>query len=279
MSDRRRSGLGRGLDALIPRAPAAAPTSLPLDRLVRNPRQPRQVFDQVAIEELAASIREKGLVQPLLVRPAGEQYEVVAGERRWRAARLARLETVPVVVRELDDREALELGLVENLQRQDLGPIEEARAYARLIEMGRTQEEAARAVGKGRSTVANSLRLLALPARALEALEAGRITAGHARAILALPDERRDAALDLILASDLSVREAEALARAPGAEDREPAPSPPAKPRPHRNLELELSRLAGTRVRIVGQDKGKLELSYGSVEELNRLLELLGYQG
>lgn len=273
------SGLGRGLDALIPRAPAAAPTSLSPEKLVRNPRQPRQVFDEAALQELAASIREKGLLQPLLVRPAGEKYEVVAGERRWRAAVLAKLAVVPVVVREIDDREALELGLVENLQRQDLGPLEEARAYARLLEMGRTQDEAAKAVGKGRSTVANSLRLLALPVRALEALEAGRITAGHARAILALSIERRDAALDRILASELSVREAEALARAPEPGRREPAPSPPARPRPHRNLELELSRLAGTRVRIVGHEKGKLELAYGSVEELNRLLELLGYQG
>lgn len=274
---RKASGLGRGLDALIPRAPAAAPTTLPLDRLAPSPRQPRATFDDAALEELAASIREKGLLQPLLVRPAGEGYEVVAGERRWRAARLAGLASVPVVVREIDERETLELGLVENLQREDLSPLEEARAYARLIEMGRTQEEAAKVVGKGRSTVANALRLLALPARALEALEAGRITPGHARAILALPGERRDAALDLILASELSVREAEALAGAP--EPARPAPSPPARPRPHRNLELELSRLAGTRVRIVGQDKGKLELAYGSVEELGRLLELLGYRG
>jgi ParB family chromosome partitioning protein len=275
---RRPSGLGRGLDALIPRQASTAPTRVAIERLKPNPKQPRRSFEKEALKELAASIREKGLLQPVVVRPSGDNYEIVAGERRWRAAKTAGLTEVPVVVKELDDREALELAIIENLQREDLNAMEEARAYANLTGYGMTQEDAAKAVGKARSTVANSLRLLTLPQDAQAALEKAEITAGHARAILALPEKHRAKALKLIIEKGLSVREAEALKELLADADPKGPREVPARPRYHQQLELELSRFASTKVRVVGNDKGRIELHYGSNEELNRLLELLGYQ-
>lgn len=280
-------GLGRGLDALIPKAAPPKPTpipaepanALPVQKLQPGSNQPRTNFDDQALEELANSIREKGVLQPLLVRPKGSKYEIVAGERRWRAAKLAGLDKVPVVIKDLTDRETLEIAIIENLQREDLGPVEEARAFQKLIEFGMTQDEAAQAVGKSRPTVSNALRLLTLPKAALASLEAGEITAGHARAILAIPKEHQEWALQQILDKELSVRQAEQLKRAPDEENKAGKGNPiPPKPRVHRQLELELQRHAGTRVRIVGQDKGRLELYYNSPEDLNRLLEILGYQ-
>ena len=277
----KKSSLGRGLDALMGK-PAEAftsnliPQTLPLECLIPSPYQPRAHFEPGALADLASSIREKGVLQPLLVRKIGEKYEIVAGERRWRASSLAGLLEVPVVVRELSNTDALEIAIIENLQREDLGPVEEARAFARLLEQGRSQDEVAAAVGKGRSTIANALRLLALPMDALSALENGDITAGHARAILAQPEEDRLWALTQILNGGLNVRQAEGLSR----ERTFPTRVNASLERPFAPLELDLSRTLGTKVRIAGSDKkGKLELSYGSSEELQGLLDKLGYEG
>ncbi|MEX2536386.1 MAG: ParB/RepB/Spo0J family partition protein [Trueperaceae bacterium] len=263
-------GLGRGLDALLPKV-EKGPQSVSLDRVRAAPGQPRKTFEPAAIAELTASIAEKGVLQPLLVRPVEGGFEIVAGERRFRAAKEAGLTSVPVVVRELSDQEALEIAIVENLQREDLTPVEEAKAFQQLLEFGANQEDVARAVGKSRSTVANSLRLLLLPADALAALESGEISAGHARAVLAQAAEDRSWALAKIIEGELNVRQAEALRR--GA----------VRPRNvsdgrYRQLEEELTRHAGTRVRVAGGRRGRIELHFHSEDELERLLELLGYR-
>ncbi|HKI56919.1 MAG TPA: ParB/RepB/Spo0J family partition protein [Trueperaceae bacterium] len=266
-------GLGRGLDALLPKAQGGI-QQVAIDRLAPSPNQPRKRMDEATIAELAASIADKGMLQPILVRPLEEGFEIVAGERRFRAARQAGLASVPVVVRDLDDRETLEVAIVENLQREDLNPVEEARAFKQLLDFGLSQEQVGQAVGRSRSGVANSLRLLALSAPALEALEAGEISAGHARAILAQPEADRAWALERIVARGLSVREAEALRRP--ADPRRGAGQ--GAPGPYARLEEDLSRHAGTRVRIRGGKRGRIELHFHSEDELTRLLELLGYQ-
>lgn len=268
------SGLGKGLDALLPKTQAAL-VRLPLALIKPGPAQPRRNFDQEALDELAASIKEKGLLQPLLVRPKGEGYELVAGERRWRASQLAGLHEVPAVIRDITDREALELALVENLQREDLNPVEEAQGYQRLAEMGLSQEEIAKAVGKARTTVTNALRLLQLPKSALAALEAGEITAGHARALLALPNSKREWGLKEILSKNLNVRDSEKL------KDRAEQPAqkaPAARQEAYPEIARGLSRQLGWKVRFVGEKKGRLEIQYHSREELEAILERLGYQ-
>lgn len=264
-------GLGRGLDALLPKT-EKAPQSLPLEQIRPAAGQPRKRFDPSAISELSASIAEKGVLQPLLVRPVGSVYEIVAGERRYRAAKAAGLQTVPVVVRELDDQAALEIAIVENLQREDLNPVEEARAFQQLLEFGASQEDVGKAVGKSRSAIANSLRLLALPPQALAALEGGKITAGHARAVLAQPEEDRNWALEAIVERGLTVRQAEALTRPAGTGRRNVSDGR------YRQLEEDLARHAGTRVKVTGGKKGRIELHFHSEDELQRLLELLGYE-
>jgi len=261
-------GLGRGLDALLPKT-SGSPTKLPLALIKPNPEQPRRRFDQAALEELAASIKKQGLLQPLLVRPKGEGYELVAGERRYRAAQLAGLEEVPVVVRDLDDTEVLELALVENLQREDLNPVEEALGYQRLLEMGHSQAQIAEAVGKARSTVTNALRLLQLDEESREALVSGQISAGHARALLMLPEGQRPRVLRRIIKEKLSVRQAERLASQPKKPRRREA-----YPQLARDLENQL----GLKVRFSGEERGKLEIYYFSEEELQEILDLLGYQ-
>ena len=187
---------------------------------------------------------------------------------------------MPIIIREFSDQETLEIALIENLQREDLNPLEEARGYKNLLEFGITQDEAAQAVGKARSTVTNALRLLNLSPNAQQALEEATISAGHARALLGIPEQHRDWALDQILSNDLNVRQAEALKRTSETDARfgTSATQIPPKPRVHRQLELELSRFSGTKVRIVGEQKGRLELYYHSPEDLNRLLEMLGYE-
>ncbi len=185
--------LGRGLDALLPKTNTAQPNKVAIKDLIANKEQPRTSFDESALDELALSIKAKGILQPLLVRTKGTKYEIIAGERRYRAAQLAGLEEVPVIVREFSDQETLEIALIENLQREDLNPLEEARGYKNLLEFGITQEEAAQAVGKARSTVTNALRLLMLSQNAQQALAEGTITAGHARALLG--DSRRTSRL------------------------------------------------------------------------------------
>ncbi len=268
-------GLGRGLDALLPPVEKGV-QQVPIAQLSASALQPRQRFDEAAIAELTASIAERGVLQPVVVRPVAGGYEVVAGERRFRAAQAAGLTTIPAVVRELSDRETLEIAIIENLQREDLNDIEEARAFKQLLDFGLNQEQVANAVGKSRSAVANTLRLLTLPGEVQEALEERTITAGHARAILAQAEADRSWAYQQIVNRGLSVREAEQLRR--------PAPTTPATasrgkgPGRYGRLADDLSRHAGTRVRITGDKRGKIELHFHDEEELTRLLELLGYQ-
>jgi ParB family chromosome partitioning protein len=265
--------LGRGLGALLPPAEAdegGRLRDLPIESLVPNPQQPRRHFDSQALDELTASIRSSGVLQPLVVRPRGSQYEILVGERRWRAAQQAGLGRVPAIVREASDAEALELALVENLLREDLNPLEAAQAYQRLLtEFGWTQEELARRVGKDRSSVTNALRLLRLPTPIQEDLRAGRLTMGHARALLGLPSPAAQLRLrQRILAQDWSVRATEAgvQARRPGrAKSRGRAPDLEA-------MEEELRLALGTRVRLVGTlVRGRIELPYSTAAELERI--------
>ena len=265
--------LGRGLGALLPPIEAEAEgrlRDLPIESLVPNPQQPRRTFDDAALEELAASIRSSGILQPLVVRPRGAQYEILVGERRWRAAQRAGLPRVPAIVREATDAEALELALVENLLREDLNPLEAAQAYQRLLtEFGWTQEELARRLGKDRSSVANALRLLRLPAPIQEDLRAGRLTMGHARALLGLPSPAAQLRLrQRILTQDWSVRTTEA-----GVQARRPARAKARRRAPEiEALEEELRLALGTRVRLVGTLlRGRIELPYTTGSELERI--------
>jgi ParB family transcriptional regulator, chromosome partitioning protein len=274
-----RKALGRGLDALIPGAAkslgavASAPAEreLPIDHITPNPRQPRTTFDEDTLEELSASIRANGMIQPLLVRPCDSGFELVAGERRLRAAQRAGLRHVPVVVRELSDAESLEIALIENVQRSDLSPLEEAAGYQRLVdEFGHTQEAIAAQVGKSRSAIANSLRLLRLPEPIKQDIARGRLTAGHARALLSLDDaDAQLRAARQILTRQMSVRETEkqVSARRDGGK---PAPRDP-----HRQaVERELGAALGTRVRIRPRGKGgTIEIEYYSLAELQGLAE------
>lgn len=266
--------LGRGLDALLPKVEKERGIEqVALADLKVSDYQPRKRLDPEAVAELARSVAQKGILQPLLVRPAGEGYEIVAGERRFRAAQQAGLSTVPVVVKSLGDRETLEIALIENVQREDLSALEEARAYKQLLEFGLSQEAVADAVGKSRSAIANTLRLLQLDENALQALDDGRISAGHARAVLAQPEEDRNWALAQILEKSLSVREAEGLERSKSSS----SSTKGVTLKEHSEIELNLSRVVGTKVRVSGQNKGKIELHFASRDELERLLELLNY--
>lgn len=293
MSAERSRGLGRGLSALLGEAAAVveAPDTndtanvvvgldKPIELLVRNPDQPRKVFSDVEIDDLAASIREKGVLQPILVRPAPKEkdkFQIIAGERRWRAAQKAGLHTVPVIVRELNDLEVLEVGIVENVQRTDLNPIEEAQAYRVLMErFGRTQDAVAQVVSKSRSHVANSLRLLSLPEDVQDHVLHGRLSAGHARAIAAADDPSGLAAL--ILEKGLSVRQAEALAREAQAGTSGRATAPKARRIDADTLALEqdLQEALGLQVRLEDKGgKGELKLAYGTLEQLDELCRRL----
>ncbi len=263
-------GLGRGLDALLPRVEKGV-QQVPLAQLRPSPFQPRHTIDEAELAELAASIASKGVLQPILVRPSASGYEIVAGERRFRAAKLAGLITVPAMVRDLSDQETLEIAIVENLQRQDLNPMEEARAFKQLLDFGLNQEKVAEAVGRSRSAIANTLRLLVLPEIVQDAIEAGRVSAGHGRAVLAQAEPDRLWAFEQIITRDLSVRAAETLKRTTKA-------STEAKGRHYQHLEQDLSRHAGTKVSISGGKRGRIELHFHNEDELQRLLELLGYQ-
>jgi ParB family chromosome partitioning protein len=256
----RQSGLGRGLASLIPqRAQPNGVTEIPLARIEPNPRQPRQRFDADQLEALAASIREHGVLQPILVTETLDGYQLVAGERRFRAARLAGLERIPAVIRQLADRAQLEVALVENLQRADLGPMEEAAAYRSLVEeFGLTHEEIARRVGRAKSTITNTLRLLELDPRVQAALVDGRLSEGHARALAGLPVEQQGRVSGTVIDQELSVRQAEELVR----RLREPRqPAAPAEPA-HRldpdleRLEDDLRRQLGTKVTLARSRKG-----------------------
>jgi ParB family chromosome partitioning protein len=279
MADKR-PALGRGLSALIPdaAAPSLNDRSLDVDTdLLRpNPFQPRTAIDETKIEELARSIRANGVIQPIIVRRASDGYEIVAGERRWRASQRAGLLKVPVVVRDIPDDRLLAAALIENIQREDLNPVEEAHAYRRLAdEYHLTQEQIADAVGKDRSSVANYLRLLRLPQEVLAGLGSGSLSMGHARALLGLPDDvvqlrvSRD-----VIGRNLSVRETEALVK---KVTEPPAAKTPVEKDVHTRAAEERLRFAlGTRVRIERKRKGgQIEIDFGSEEELQRLFESL----
>jgi len=276
-------GLGWGLAALIPGADGAGATSLeiPLAELESNPLQPRRHFDQAALEELASTIKAHGVLTPVVVRRSAGGYQIVAGERRIRAARLAGLTRVPAIVREASNAQALEMALVENLQREDLNPLEAAEAYQRLIEeFGLTQEEVAQRVGRDRSSVANALRLLRLPRRIREDIAAGSLSEGHARALLGLERQADQLkARDRIVAKGLSVRAAEALVRRLKRGDGKGAPRPAAANPNLQALEEQLRQVLGTKVCIARTGPGgTIEISFFSDEDLTRLVELLAGQ-
>jgi ParB family transcriptional regulator, chromosome partitioning protein len=286
----KRPALGRGLSALIPEAPIeapppaaapvpAAPRGLPLevdlDRIVPNPRQPRLQMEQGPLEELAQSIRVNGIIQPILVRRSGDRYEIIAGERRWRAAQIAGLLRVPAVVREIGDDQLLQVALIENIQRENLNPIDEATAYRRLLdECAMTQEALAEAVGKDRASIANHLRLLRLPAEVQRQVSGGALSMGHARALVALENlVTLKQAADDVVARGLSVRETEALVRRLNGPP-PPAPVVAAKDVHTREAEDVMKLALGTKVRIVRKGKGgKVEIDFVSEDELNRIYE------
>ena len=277
----RSSGLGRGLASLIPQRPTAiaAPSEIPIDRIRRNPYQPRQRFDEAELEQLAASIRDHGVIQPILVTETLDGYQLVAGERRVRAAELAGLERIPAVVRQIAPRDQLELALVENLQREDLDPIEQAHAYRQLIdEFSFTQEELAARVTKARSTVANTLRLLELELAVQDAIASGLISEGHGRALGGLTGTSQLHLLELVLARDLSVRQTEELARRLKGVDARgavPVAERPVDPDLER-VEDELRQALGTKVSVARSRRGgRIVIEYYSDEELARLYERL----
>ena len=276
-------GLGRGLGALLgdfmeEPLEKSAYRSLPIYKVEPNPDQPRQDFDEEELQALSESIAEHGIIQPLTVRElATGYYQIIAGERRWRAARMANLSEVPVIVVEADDKKTKELALIENLQRQDLNPVEEALGYQSLMaDYGLTQEEAAARVGKSRPAVANALRLLNLPEALLEKLRCGELTAGHARAVLQLKSEKKQLeAAQKIIALGLSVRQAELLCKNMG---KEPAPKPEVTLAVDYVAECEksLSKHLGRGVKIVnGKRKGRFELEFYGEEDLQNLLDAL----
>ncbi|PYQ23752.1 MAG: chromosome partitioning protein ParB [Acidobacteria bacterium] len=273
----KRKALGKGLSALLPDPEASPPDETALnvspDRLEPNPFQPRTLLEPARLEELAASIRESGVIQPLLVRRSGPRYQIIAGERRWRAAQRLGLATVPVVVREVPDERLLELALVENIQREVLSPLEEAQAFQRLHDEFRlSQEDVARKVGRDRSTIANTLRLLRLPAEVKDMIAGGRLDAGHGRALLALERPEDQLALGREAArKGLSVREVERRA----ALQRAPRPRRARDPNT-RAAEERLRAALGARVRIVRRGKGgALRVEFKTEPELHRLYEML----
>ena len=281
-------GLGRGLGALMGdvslQSQEGGSVTLPLAQIQPGLDQPRKHFDQDSLAELADSIREHGILQPLTVRRLSSgYYQIIAGERRWRAAKLAGLTEVPALIIEADDRKVMELALIENLQREDLNPVEEALGYETLIrEYGLTQDGVARRMGKSRPAVANALRLLTLPPRARALLEEGKLSAGHARAVLAAPAPVQEALAEQIVREGLSVRQAEQLAKKLAAK-KPPKARPAADPQAAlylRDAEKSLSGRLGRRVRILpGRKKGRVELEYYNEEDLEALLALLGRGG
>jgi ParB family chromosome partitioning protein len=277
----RTAALGRGLGALIPQRSADGPSvvDVPLSRISPNPHQPRRRMDETGLEELAASIREHGILQPVLVTETLDGYQLVAGERRVRAARLAGLDHIPALIRQLADRDQLEVALVENVQRADLDPIDEALAYRQLIdEFGLTQDHVAERVGKARSTVANTLRLLDLHPDVQAAIGDGRLTEGHGRALGGLGIEGQGHVLGTVLDQGLSVRQTEELVRRlrePRATAAETA-TPRAQDPDLERVEEDLRRILGTKVRLSRSRKGgRIVIEYYSDEELGRLYERL----
>ncbi|WP_295764646.1 ParB/RepB/Spo0J family partition protein [uncultured Oscillibacter sp.] len=284
MANKKPSGLGRGLGALLGddvlRPEAAGNLYLPISQVESCSAQPRKLFDEAALAELADSIREHGVIQPLTVRKLSSgYYQIVAGERRWRAARLAGLTEIPAVVIDADDKKAAELALVENLQREDLNPMEEAAGYQSLIQTYHmTQEEAAQRVGKSRSAVANAMRLLGLQPAVRALVEEGTLSAGHARTLLPLSPALQEKAAATVVQGQLSVRQTEALVKklTAEAEDEEAPKRAPQEVDYTLEAQVSLSSKLGRGVRIVtGRKKGRIELDYYGVDDLNDLLEAL----
>ena len=283
-----RNALGRGLGALIPGAPpppstdtevqqgAGVTNEVPLDAIDPNPEQPRRVFDDDQLRTLADSIRIHGVLQPVVVRRNEERYELVVGERRWRAARAAGLDSIPAVVVDLDPQDRLEVALVENVQRHDLNPIELAVAFRALADAGATQDEIGHRVGMDRSSIANHIRLLDLPREIQEDVESARLSTGHAKALLALSNpERRRQLRDRIVEGQLSVRAAEELARPPKRAPSRRAPRAPRDPNLQRVADSLRERLQ-TRVRLNGEaGRGRIEIEYFGAEDLQRIAGIL----
>lgn len=288
MSTKKKKRLGRGLEALLGSSlaesgegsetkPSASeesqPSSLPIEKIQPGEYQPRTNMDQASLEDLAASIRSQGIIQPILVRPiTGERYEIIAGERRWRAAQIAQLHEVPVLVRNIPDEATLAVALIENIQRENLNPVEEASGLKRLMdEFGLTHEEMARSVGRSRTAVTNLLRLLSLSSGAKELLEQGKIEMGHARAILGLPSEYQDTVATEVYVKKLSVRQTEALVRSYAMPKK--SASKPEKSADIKNLEETLAEKLGTKVSLQDNNgKGKLVIEYTSLDTLDGIL-------
>lgn len=282
MASKKPSGLGRGLGALLGddvlKTESTGSLSVPISQVESCSSQPRKLFDEAALAELADSIRQHGIIQPLTVRKLSSgYYQIIAGERRWRAARMAGLSEVPVIVMEADDRKAAELAMIENLQREDLNPMEEAAGYQTLIETYHlSQEEAAKRVGKSRSAVTNALRLLSLTPSVRKLVEEGSLSAGHARALLPLNASVQESTARSIVAGGLSVRQTEALVRRLTAEKKAPKLPDPDQVDYAAEAQKELSAHLGRGVRIVsGRKKGRIELEYYGTDDLNDLLEAL----
>lgn len=286
-------GLGRGLESLIPslnqnidipqvvqEASGSRLQYIQITKIIPNPNQPRKYFDEEAFGELVASVKEHGLVQPVIVRQVGSLFELIAGERRWRAAREAGLASVPAVIRDSSDRETLELALIENVQRQNLNALEEATAYYHLIEdFDLTQEQVAERVGKSRSAVANTIRLLQLPDAVKELIFEGKLSSGHARALLSLDGEDLQIRLaERVVQDGLSVRQAEAMAKL----WRNPGQKKHTQPTPlhYRRAAKDLTKRLSTKVRIKAQgEKGKVEIHFESEDELRRIYAVLAGEG
>ena len=276
-----RQALGKGLGALIPERGSAEPDGkrslflCGIEEIQPNAMQPRKNFSDEQLQELVDSIKEKGILQPLMVRRKGDRYELIAGERRWRAAQRAGMKEVPVLVKDASESEMLELSLIENIQREDLNPIEEAEAFKKLMEdFQLTQEEVSRKVGKDRTTVANTIRLLKLPPEVKQSLAEGKISMGHARAFLGIEGvDKQKALLKRLILGGLSVRQIENLVKRLRGKGSSPQRTVSTDWAP---LVEDLQRALGTRVKIVGRRKrGKIEIEYYSAEELDRLIEVL----
>ncbi len=278
----KRPALGKGIGALLNSATQEGGRKFfvcPIEELRPHHGQPRKNFDDRKLDELAASIREKGIIQPLVVRRLADHYQIIAGERRWRAAQKAGLRDVPVVIQDVSEDWAYEVALIENIQREDLNPIEEAEAYQRLIEgFDLSQEEVAKRVGKDRSTVANSLRLLRLPEKIRDDVAGAKLSMGHARALLSLEaDEDILEAADQVAAKKLSVRETEALVKKIRAFGRSPKAKKKESDPELVHLAGELKRALGTQVKIAPKGKGgRIEITYYSADDLDRLMSVLG---
>ena len=278
-----RRALGKGLSQLIAEQYEGPTNEVALDQIVPNSRQPRTHFDEAALQELATSIQEYGILQPLVVRPISEgRYELIAGERRLRASKIAGLKNVPVLVRSAGNQTSLEIALIENLQREDINALESARAYRKLMdEFGLTQEEVADRVGKSRTVIANTVRLLRLPTRITQGIESGMISEGHARALLAFESEAHQLAVyDKILERSMTVRDVENLTKAQKAKNQTPKSKKAPRARLHdAAIEEGLSTHFGAPVKIVhGDNGGKLTIDFYSEDDLDRILETIGFR-